>query len=37
VEDALPGPLRDEALFDGAQMPLVLGRLLVALNLPRQR
>ena len=37
VEDALPGPLRDEALFDAAQMPLVLGRLLVALNAPRQR
>lgn len=37
VEDALPGSLRDEVLFEAAQMPLVLGRLLVALNVLRQQ
>ena len=37
VEDALPEALRDEVEFPAAQMPLVLGRLLVALNGPRRR
>ena len=39
VEAALPemGDLRDEVEFPIAQMPLVLGRLLVALNAPQRR
>ena len=36
VEAALPEMLRDEVEFPSAQMPLVLGRLLVSLNAPRR-